>query len=42
MTEIQNPTEEPVVEPTVEPATEAVAVVEESATVAEPTTEEAT
>ena len=42
MTEIQNPTEEPVVEPTVEPATEAVAVVEEPATVAEPTTEEAT
>ena len=42
MTEIQNPTEEPVVEPTVEPATEAVAVVEESATVAEPTIEEAT
>lgn len=41
MTEIQNPTEEPVVEPTVEPATEEVAVVEESATVAEPVAEEA-
>ena len=41
MTEIQNPTEEPVVEPTVEPATEPVAVVEEPATVAEPTAEEA-
>ena len=40
MTEIQNPTEEPVVEPTAEPATEPVAVVEEPATVAEPTTEE--
>ena len=41
MTEIQNPTEEPVVEPTVEPATEEVAVVEESATLAEPVAEEA-
>ena len=41
MTEIQNPTEEPVVESTVEPATEPVAVVEEPATVAEPTAEEA-